>query len=82
MRSDMHPIAQAFACEQEKTNVIAHLMPSDLEGMNYSSGYVASIAAALRETQYNLILAPFFPDQDPMRAVKTLYETVARMRSL
>ena len=55
-----------------KTNVIALLLPSDLEGMNYSSGYVASIAAALRETQYNLILKPFFPDQDPMRAVKNI----------
>ena len=55
-----------------KTNIITLLMPSDLEGMNYSSGYVASIAAALRETQYNLILTPFFPDQDPMRAVRNI----------
>jgi len=55
-----------------KTNVIALLLPSDLEGMNYSSEYVSSIAAGLRETQYNLILTPFFPDQDLMRPIRNI----------
>ena len=65
-----------------KTNLITLLMPNDLEGMNYSSGYVASIASALRETQYNLILTPFFPDQDPMCAIGKLCATAPQMPSL
>ena len=58
-----------------KTNVISLVLPTEIDGLNYSSRIIASIAGALRNSPYHLIVTPFFPDEDPMKPVKYIVET-------
>ena len=58
-----------------KTNVISLVLPTGLDGINYFSLIITSIAGALRNTPYQLIVTPFFPDEDPIKPVKYIVET-------
>lgn len=58
-----------------KTNVISLVLPTEIDGLNYSSRIIASIAGALRNSPYHLIVTPFFPDEDPIKPVKYIVET-------
>lgn len=58
-----------------KTNVIALLLSTESDVMNHTSKLIYSIAATLRGTAYHLVVMPFFPDQDPMEAVRYVVET-------
>ena len=58
-----------------KTNVISLVLPTEIDGLNYSSRIIASIAGALRDSPYHLIVTPFFPDEAPMKPVKYIVET-------
>ena len=58
-----------------KTNVIALILSTDFAMMNHTAGLITSIAAATRATPYHLIVTPYFPDEDPMIAVRYVVET-------
>jgi LacI family transcriptional regulator, galactose operon repressor len=58
-----------------KTNVIALILSTDFDMMNHTAGLITSIAAATRSTPYHLIVTPYFPDEDPMNAVRYVVET-------
>ena len=58
-----------------KTNVISLVLPTGLDGINYFSLIITSVAGALRNTPYQLIVTPFFPDEDPIKPVKYIVET-------
>ena len=58
-----------------KTNVISLVLPTEVDGLNYSSRIIASIAGALRDSPYHLIVTPFFPDEDAMKPIKYIVET-------
>jgi LacI family transcriptional regulator len=58
-----------------KTNVIALVLATETDVMNHTSQLVYSAAAALRGTPYHMVLMPYFPDQDPMEAVRYIVET-------
>lgn len=58
-----------------KTNVIALVLSTEADMMNFTSRLIYSIANVLRGTPYHLIVTPFFPDQDPMDPVRYIVET-------
>lgn len=58
-----------------RTNVISLVLSTEHEIMDHTARLIASIAGALRETPYHLIITPFFPDQDPMEPVRYVVET-------
>ncbi len=58
-----------------KTNVIALVLSTEADMMNFTSRLIYSIAGALRGTSYHLIVTPFFPDQDPMDPIRYIVET-------
>lgn len=58
-----------------KTNVIALLLSTETDVMNHTSKLLYSIAETLRGTSYHLVVMPFFPDQDPLDAVRYVVET-------
>lgn len=58
-----------------RTNVISIVMPTTHDMMNNSARLVSSVAASLRDTNYHLIVTPFFPDDDPLKAVRYIVES-------
>jgi LacI family transcriptional regulator, galactose operon repressor len=58
-----------------KTNVIALVLSTEFGMMNHTAVLITSIAAATRATPYHLIVTPYFPDEDPMNAVRYVVET-------
>ncbi len=58
-----------------KTNVLALILSTEHDMMNHTARLIASIAAGTRDTPYNMIVTPFFPDQDPMDPVRHIIET-------
>lgn len=58
-----------------KTNVIALVLSTEADMMNFTSRLIYSIAGVLRGTSYHLIVTPFFPDQDPMDPIRYIVET-------
>ena len=58
-----------------KTNVIALVLSTGADVMNHTSRLIYSIANALRGTAYHLVIMPYFPDQDPMDAIRYIVET-------
>lgn len=58
-----------------KTNVISLVMSTDNDVMNHTAKLLASVAGGLRGTPYHLIVTPYFPDEDPMKAIRYIVET-------
>lgn len=58
-----------------KTNVIALVLSTEADVMNHTAQMIYSIAAALRETAYHLVVMPYFSDQDPMAPIRYIVET-------
>lgn len=58
-----------------RTNVISLVMSTEMDLMSHTARLISSVAGALRDTPYHLIVTPFFPDQDPMAPVRYLVET-------
>ncbi|WP_171132371.1 MULTISPECIES: LacI family transcriptional regulator [unclassified Ruegeria] len=58
-----------------KTNVISLVLCSDHEVTDHTGQLVSSIADALRDTRYHLIVTPYFPGEDPMKPVRYILET-------
>jgi LacI family transcriptional regulator len=58
-----------------KTNVIALVLSTEADVMNHTAQMIYSIAAALRETAYHLVVMPYFSDQDPMTPIRYIVET-------
>lgn len=57
-----------------KTNVISLVLCTDHDAMNHTAKLISSIAAALRNTQYHLIITPYFLDEDPMRPIRYIVQ--------
>lgn len=58
-----------------RTNVISLILSTETDMMDHTSRLITAIAGELRETPYHLIITPYFPDQDPMDAVRYVVET-------
>ena len=58
-----------------KTNVISLVLSTEHDMMNHTARLISAMAGALRETNYHLIVTPYFPDEDPMKPVKYIVET-------
>ena len=58
-----------------RTNVISLVMSTELDLMSHTARLISSVAGALRDTPYHLIVTPFFPDQDPMEPVRYIVES-------
>ena len=58
-----------------KTNVISLVLSTDHDMMNHTARLISSIAGALRETPYHMIVTPYFPGEDPMIPVRYIVET-------
>ncbi len=57
-----------------KTSVISLVLCTDNDVMNHTAKLISSIASALRDTQYHLIITPYFLDEDPMRPIRYIVE--------
>lgn len=60
-----------------KTQVIAVVLSTEHDVTNQTAILIESIAAGLRDTGYHMVVTPFFPDEDPMDAIKYVVETGA-----
>jgi len=58
-----------------KTNVISLVLSTEHDMMNHTARLISSIAGALRNTAYHLIVTPYFPSEDPMKPVRYIVET-------
>lgn len=58
-----------------KTNVISLVLSTDHDMMNHTARLISSIAGALRETPYHMIVTPYFPKEDPLKPVRYIVET-------
>ncbi len=58
-----------------RTNVISLVMSTEHDMMNHTARLISSVAAGLRDTQFHLIVTPYFPDEDPMKPVRYIVET-------
>ena len=58
-----------------KTNVVSLVLSTDHDIMNHTSRLIASLAGALRDTPYHMIVTPYFPEEDPMNPVRYIVET-------
>jgi len=58
-----------------RTNVISLVLSTDHDMMNHTARLISSIAGALRETPYHMIITPYFPGEDPMTPIRYLVET-------
>lgn len=58
-----------------KTNVISLVLSTEQEMLNHPARLISSFAATLRDTNYHVIVTPFFPDEDPLKPVKYIVET-------
>jgi LacI family transcriptional regulator len=58
-----------------KTNVIALVLRTDHDLMSHASRLITAIAGELRGTAYHLIIIPYFPDENPLDAVRYIVRT-------
>ncbi|KAA9006127.1 LacI family transcriptional regulator [Histidinibacterium aquaticum] len=57
-----------------RTQVIALIISTEHEIMNHTARMISSIAGGLKGTAFHLNVTPYFPDEDPMRAVRYVVE--------
>ncbi|MDA8584754.1 LacI family transcriptional regulator [Rhodobacteraceae bacterium] len=58
-----------------KTNVIALVLSTEHDMLNHTGRLISAFAGKLRETNYHVIVTPYFPDEDPMIPVTYVVET-------
>lgn len=58
-----------------RSYVISLVLPTESDVMNVTARLINSSASALRGSRYHLTITPVFPDEDPMKAVRTIVET-------
>lgn len=58
-----------------RTNVVSLVMSTEQDMMNHTARLISSVAGALQNTPFHLIVTPYFPDEDPMKPVLYLVET-------
>ena len=58
-----------------KTNVISLVLSTDHDMMNHTARLISSIAGALHDTPYHMIVTPYFPEEDPLQPVRYIVET-------
>lgn len=58
-----------------KTNVISLVLSTEHDMMNFTARLISTIAGALRNTPYHLIITPYMHSEDPMVPVKHVVET-------
>ncbi|MDJ1016494.1 MAG: LacI family transcriptional regulator [Paracoccaceae bacterium] len=58
-----------------KTNVISLVLGTDNEVTDHTGQLISSIARALRDTPYHMVVTPYFPEEDPMIPVRYIVET-------
>jgi LacI family transcriptional regulator len=58
-----------------RTNVISLVLSTEHDQMNHTARLISSIAGALRDTSFHLIMTPYFPDEDPMKPIRYIVET-------
>ncbi len=57
-----------------RTNVLSLVMSTEHDMMNNTARLISSLAGALRGTQFHLNVTPVFPDEDPMRPIRSIVE--------
>jgi len=57
-----------------RTNVISLVLSTQHDMMNHTARLIASLAGALRDTRYHMIITPYFPDEDPMKPIRYIVE--------
>lgn len=58
-----------------RTNVISLVLSTEHDMMNHTARLISSLAGALRDTSYHLIMTPYFPGEDPMKPIRYIVET-------
>jgi LacI family transcriptional regulator len=58
-----------------KTNVIALVLNTQDEIMGFTSQVIHGVASALADTQYHLILTPYFTSKAPLEPIRYIVET-------
>ncbi len=58
-----------------RTNVISLVLSTEHDMMNHTARLISSIAGALQDTPFHMIVTPYFPSEDPMRPVRHIVET-------
>ncbi|MDA9865152.1 LacI family transcriptional regulator [bacterium] len=58
-----------------KTNVISLVLSTDHDMMNHTARLISAIAGGLRDTPYHMIITPYFPNEDPLKAIRYIVET-------
>lgn len=58
-----------------KTNVLALVLSTHYDMMNFTARLITAIAAGTRGTAYHLIITPYFPDQNLLDPIRYLVET-------
>jgi len=58
-----------------KTNVISLVLSTEHDMMNHTARLISAVAGGLQDTDYHLIVTPYFPSDDPMKPVRYIVET-------
>ena len=58
-----------------KTNVVSLILSTEEQAMIRTAHLISSVASALRETPYHMIVTPYFPTEDVMAPIHYVYET-------
>lgn len=58
-----------------KTNVISLVLSTEHDMMNFTARLISSIAAALRQTPYHLIVTPYSPNENVMVPIRYVVDT-------
>ena len=58
-----------------KTNVISLVLSTEQDMLNHPARLISSFAGTLRDTNYHVIVTPFFPDEEPLKPVEYIVET-------
>lgn len=74
-RIGYHPDRAGVRLRTGKTNVISLVVSTENDIMAHVAQLISSIAGGLRDTRYHLVMTPFFPDEDPMKPIRYVYES-------
>ena len=58
-----------------RTNVISLVLSTEHDMMNHTARLISSLAGALRDTPYHLIMTPYFPGEDALKPIRYIVES-------